>query len=270
MGTESLKRIDTLAPPSSDERERRTEDGHAASDLWPVTARPSYEHMEQVAREARNLLGALGANVDWLKSVLPDRPPLEDLAEGLVDIETCCERLRDLVEDALIGTRKGGLSVSRAIVSVESMLAVCVRQVKRRAHARQISLEVVGGELYAMLDGQLLMRAMVRLLDHVIHTFEKGCTVQVRYALEDEEIRFYLSRFEAVALRSVPPSGSPRPPTVRPAPSLRPARAPESGADVGDLEFVHQAAEAHGGKLLVGPAALYRIVLPWIETKARR
>jgi hypothetical protein len=270
MGTERLKRIDTLAPPASDERERHPEDGHAASDLWPVTARPTYDHMEQVAREARNLLGALGANVDWLKSVLPDRPPLEDLAEGLGDIETCCERLRDLVEDALVGTRKEGLSVSRTIVSVESMLAVCVRQVKRRAHARQISLEVVGGELYAMLDGQLLMRGMVRLLDHAIRTFEKGSTIQVRYAREDEEIRFHLSRFEAVPLRSVPPSGSLRPPTARPAPSLKPARSAESGGDVGDLEFVYQAAEAHGGKLVVGPAALYRIFLPWVETKSRR
>jgi hypothetical protein len=271
MGTERLKRIDTLAPPSSDERERPSEEGHAASDLWPVTARPSYDHMNEVAREARNLLGALGANVDWLKSVLPDRPPLEDLAEGLTDIETCCERLRDLVEDALVGTRKEGLSVSRAIVSVESMLAVCVRQVKRRAHARQISLEVVGGELYAMLDGQLLMRAVVRLLDHVIRTVDRGSTIQIRYALENGEIRIHCARFEAVPLRSIPPAGSLRPPTLRPGPSLRPTRTPaEPGGNVGDLEFVYQAAEAHGGKLVVGPSALYRIFLPWVETKLRR
>ena len=64
MGTESQKRVDTLTPPS-DERERRSEEG-AASDLWPLAQRPSYDHLVQVAREARNLLGALGANVDWL------------------------------------------------------------------------------------------------------------------------------------------------------------------------------------------------------------
>jgi hypothetical protein len=73
MGTESLKRIDTQEPPSSDERERRSEDG-AASDLWALAQRPGYDHMTQVAREARDLLGALGANVDWLKSVLPEQP----------------------------------------------------------------------------------------------------------------------------------------------------------------------------------------------------
>jgi len=269
MGTESLKRVDTLTPPS-DERERPSGESRASSDLWPLSQRPSYDHLMQVAREARNLLGALGANVDWLKSVMSERPPLEDLAEGLTDIETCCERLRDLVEDALIGTRKEGLSVSRAIVSVESMLNVCVRQVKRRATARQIDLEVVGGELYAMLDGALLMRAVVRLLGHAIRQVDNGTTIQVRYALENDEIRIAIGKFEA-GLRSVAPPSSHRPPSLR-APSLRPPRAvtAEQLADADDLEFVHLAAEAHGGKLMVGTSALYRILLPWVETKLRR
>jgi hypothetical protein len=270
MGTErNLKRVDTLTPPS-DECERRSGESHASSDLWELSQRPSYDHLTQVAREARNLLGALGANVDWLKSVMTERPPLEDLAEGLSDIETCCERLRDLMEDALIGTRKEGLSVSRAIVSVESMLKVCVRQVKRRATARQIDIEITGGELYAMLDGPLLMRALVRLLDHAIRQIDVGTTLQVRYALENEEIRIAIGKFEA-GPRSVAPPGSHRPPSLR-APSLRPARTVTadqlSAAD--DLEFVHLAAEAHGGKLMVGTAAYYRILLPWVETKLRR
>ena len=37
-----------------------------------------------------------------------------------------------------------------------------------------------------------------------------------------------------------------------------------------DLEFVHLAAEAHGGKLMLGTSALYRMCLPWVETKLRR
>jgi K+-sensing histidine kinase KdpD len=269
MGTEILKRVDTLTPPS-DERERHEDENHAASDLWALGERPSYDHMSEVAREARNLLGALGANVDWLKSVLPEQPPLEDLAEGLGDIETCCERLRDLLEDALIGTRKQGMSVNRAIVSMESMTAVCVRQVKRRALARQVDVEVVGGELYAMLDGQLLMRALVKLLDHAVQQVAKGSTLRIRYSLENDEIRLRVAKVEA-GLRSVPPAASMRPSTARSAQSLRPARQVAAcDDDVGELEFVHRAAEAHGGKLMVGPAALYRIYLPWVETKLRR
>jgi signal transduction histidine kinase len=265
MGTERLKRVDTLTPPS-DERERRGDEG-AASDLWALADRPSYDHMSQVAREARNLLGALGANVDWLKSVLPERPPLEDLAEGLSDIETCCERLRDLVEDALVGARKEGLSVNRAIVSVESMVAVCVRQVKRRALARQVGIEIVGGELYAMLDGPLLTRALIRLLDHAVRQADKGTVLQVRYALENGEIRMTIAKFDP-GLRSLAPPGSHRPPSLRAASSVRPRAAAEGTKE--DLEFVHLAAEAHGGKLMIGTAALYRLCLPWVETNPRR
>jgi signal transduction histidine kinase len=268
MGTERLKRVDTLTPPS-DERERASDEG-AASDLWALAQRPSYDQMSQVAREARNLLGALGANMDWLKSVIPERPPLEDLAEGLSDIETCCERLRDLVEDALIGARKEGLSVSRAIVSLEAMLAVCVRQVKRRAAARQISIEVVGGELYAMLDGPLLTRAMVRLLDQVVRQVDAGSLVQVRYGRENGEIRMIIAKFEP-GLRSIAPAGgSYRPPSLRPAASVRPPRAVVSDQVTEALEFVHLAVEAHGGKLMVGASALYRICLPCVETRHRR
>src|SRR5690349_5613835 len=265
MGTESLKRVDTQTPPS-DERERHSDEG-ASSDLWALAQRPSYDHMSQVAREARDLLGALGANVDWLKSVLPERPPLEDLADGLSDIETCCERLRDLVEDALIGTRKEGLSVNRGVVSMEALLAVCVRQVKRRAAARQVSLDVVGGELYAMLAGPLLTRAMVRLLDHAVRQVEKGTLLQLRYGMANGEIRVTIGKF-APGLRPVAPGSSHRPPSLRP--SARPARAVVTEPLGEDLQFVHLAVEAHGGKLMLGSSALYRVCLPWVETRLRR
>jgi hypothetical protein len=263
---EIMKRVDTLAP-DTNQRERGSEDG-AASDLWALPQRPSYHHMSQVACDARNLLAALGANVDWLKSVLTERPPLEDLADGLHDIETCCERLRDLVEDALIGTRKEGFSLSRAIVSMESTLTVCVRQVKRRAAVRQVALEIVGGELYAMLDGALLMRAMIRLLDRAVAQVEQGTKLQIQYALAEDVISITITRAES-GLRSLP-TGSHRPPSLRPA-SLRPAPAIASEKENADqLEFVHLAAEAHGGKLLCGGSWLYRVCLPWVETNVRR
>ena len=268
MGTESTKRVNTLVP-DANEREPGSEEG-AASDLWPLTPRASYHHLSQVACEARDLLGALGANVDWLKSVLAERPPLEDLTDGLRDIEKCCERLRDLVEDALIGTRKEGLSVSRAIVSVESMLAVCVRQVKRRATARQVGVEVVGGELYAMLDGPLLTRAIIRLLDRTITQVENGTVLQIRYAREKDEISIAIARVES-GLRSVAPPSAHRPPSLRPV-SLRPAPAltGEQVTNADEFEFVHLAAEAHGGRLLSGGSSLYRVCLPSVETKLRR
>jgi signal transduction histidine kinase len=266
MAKESMKRVDTLAP-DANQRERGGEEG-PASDLWPLSRRPSYQHMSQVACDARNLLAALGANVDWLKSVLTERPPLEDLADGLHDIETCCERLRDLVEEALIGSRKEGLSASRAMVSMESIVAVCLRQVKRRATARQVGFEIVGGELYAMLDGPLLMRAMIRLLDRAVMQVEIGATLQIQYALVNDEISIAVARL-GPGLRSAP-SGSHRSPSVHPASHCETLPHATEQGNAEDLEFVHLAAEAHGGKLLCGGSSLYRICLPWGEANVRR
>jgi hypothetical protein len=61
------------------------------------------EQMKQVACEARDLLGALLANVAWMKSAI-DRVPAAGLAEALRDMEICCERLETVLENALIGT----------------------------------------------------------------------------------------------------------------------------------------------------------------------
>jgi hypothetical protein len=115
------------------------------------------------------------------------------------------------------------------------------------------------------------MRAIVRLLDHAIRQVEKGTLLQVRYSRENNEIRMTITKFES-GLRSMAPPGSHVPPSLRPTPSIRPARAVVSGQtnDTDTLEFVHLAAEAHGGKLTVGNSALYRLCLPWVETKFRR
>src|SRR5215471_5616261 len=42
------------------------------SDVWVVADEPRYDHMATVARDARTFLGALTANVDWLRSGLRD------------------------------------------------------------------------------------------------------------------------------------------------------------------------------------------------------
>jgi hypothetical protein len=110
---------------------------------------------------------------------------------------------------------------------------------------------------------------MVRLLDHAIRQVDKGTLLQLRYGLEDREIRVILAKFEP-GLRSVTPGASHRPPSLRPSSSMRPARAMLTEPANEDLEFVHLAVEAHGGKLMSGTSALYRICLPWVETKLRR
>jgi hypothetical protein len=155
------------------------------------------------------------------------------------------------------------------------MLTVCVRQVKNRAAYKQISFETSEEEIYGMLDGSLLMRAVVRLLDRAIAQVDKGAVLQLRYALENDEIRIAIVKRDST-VRSLPPPGSLRTPSslrpeaMRPA-SLKPTRPlKDMGNTTDEIEFCRLAAEAHGGTLTVGGSALYRISLPWVETKLRR
>jgi light-regulated signal transduction histidine kinase (bacteriophytochrome) len=255
MGQESLKRIsepvDDGLPPES------------PSDVWVVPSTP-YDHMTKVARDARNLLGALNANVDWLKSGFADGLPSEALVEALDDIETCSERLASLLEDALVGTRKQGLSVERSILSISSVLATALKKVKKSAEAKRVSIEVATEcDVVAMLDRTLLTRAFSKLMGRIVAEVEPDSKVAVRYRLSDEHIQVTFARSDS-AVRTLRPSHA----------SLRPVMA--SGAsrrDAGDseLEFCCVVAEAHGGTLTRGNSlTLYCIVLPWVGPEVQQ
>jgi light-regulated signal transduction histidine kinase (bacteriophytochrome) len=249
MGQESLKRIsvpvdDGIAPESP-------------SDVWVVPRTP-YDHMIKVARDARNLLGALNANVDWLKSGFADGVPTDSLVEGLDDIETCCERLTSLLEDALVGTRKQGLSVERSILSIGSVLAAALKKVKKSTESKRVSFDVATEcDVVAMFDRTLLTRAISKLMGRIVAEVEPDAKVSVRYRLQDEQIQVTFARSDS-ALRTLRPSHT----SLRPGMASGPSR---RDADDSELEFCHVVAEAHGGALTRGSAlTLYCIVLPWV------
>ena len=148
-----------------------------------------YDLMTKVARDARDLLGALNANVDWIKSGFADGVPTDALIEGLNDIETCCERLTSLLEDALVGTRKQGLTVERSILSISSVLAAAQKKVKKAAEAKRVSFEVATEcEVVAMFEShpshERLFQAHGK---EIVAEVEPDSKVSVRYQLQDEE-----------------------------------------------------------------------------------
>src|SRR5882757_8562316 len=62
-------------------------------------------YMEEVVRNARNLLGALKANVEWLRSELHPETANAELCDGFADVEVICERLASLLADVAVTTR---------------------------------------------------------------------------------------------------------------------------------------------------------------------
>src|SRR5439155_20387094 len=68
----------------------------------------SHDHLAQVTSNARDLLGALMVNMEWLKSIMPSDQHA-DVSQVFGDVDTCCERIKNLLEDGLLATRRGGL-----------------------------------------------------------------------------------------------------------------------------------------------------------------
>ena len=221
------------------------------SDVWVVADEPRYDHMATVARDARTLLGALTANVDWLRSGLRDQAA-GDLLEGIADIEACCERLNNMLEDALLGTRQNGITVRRGMLSIGSVLNASLKQVRRAADAKRITIEVVtDSDVAAMLDRALVTRAIAKLLERIVGDNEEGARIVIRYQLEGDDISVAFARDDG-NLRSLSASNHP----------LRPGRPRAYGADI---DFCHIVAESHGGSLTVSAGlTLYRLVLPWV------
>jgi K+-sensing histidine kinase KdpD len=222
------------------------------SDVWIVADEPRYDHMARVARDARTFLGALTANADWLRSGVIDQVDPAELVEAVADIETCCERLNNLLEDALLGTRQNGLTVRRAMLSMGSVLNAALKQVRRAADVKKIAIEVFAdSDVAVMLDRQLFTRAAARLLERIILDTESGAEVSIRYVLENEQVIVTFARNDA-SLRGLPSSHH----------TLRPG---QPKADRSDLEFCHIVAESHGGSLTVGAGVtFFRMVLPWV------
>jgi K+-sensing histidine kinase KdpD len=226
--------------------------GEPRSDVWIVADEPRYDHMARVARDARTFLGALTANADWLRSGVIDQVDPSGLIEAVSDIETCCERLNNLLEDALLGTRQNGLTVRRSMLSVGSVLNAALKQVRRAADAKKIAIEVLtDSDIAVMLDRALLTRAVARLLDRIVSDGETGAEISIRYLLENEQVVVTFARNDQ-ALRGLPSSHH----------TLRPG---QPKADGSDLEFCHIVAESHGGALTMGAGVtLFRLSLPWV------
>jgi K+-sensing histidine kinase KdpD len=206
-----------------------------------------------VARDARALLGALHSNVEGLRSGFDQETPSTHLTRSLDDIEACCESLNNMLEDALIGVRREGLTIQRSSVSLSSVVAAALRQVRASAESKRVSFGVpMQPDVAARLDRTLLTRALVKLMGRIISEAEPGADVELTYRLDRGDVSIAFVRKGSNGQDVSVPGGS---------------KAPDSGDS--DLEFCHLVAECHGGTLAIGPggsagAFLYRVDLPWV------
>ncbi len=163
-----------------------------------------------------------------------------------------------MLEDVLVGVRRDGLSIQRSSVSIASVVANAMKQVRASAEARRVSFgvatqpDVAAPLARSLLTRSLLTRSLVKLMDRAIDEAALGAAIDIVYRLERGAVTIAFVR---------------NTPNRRDLPSSSPPRARE-GAD-SDLEFCHLVAECHGGTLTIGTdgaagATMYRFELPWV------
>ena len=78
-----------------------------ASGVWPLKVDADQgESLAFAVHDAKNMLGALQANVHWLRSNLESTPASpEEIAQAIEDMDTCCQRLANLLCQALLAGR---------------------------------------------------------------------------------------------------------------------------------------------------------------------
>jgi len=202
------------------------------------------EYLTLVASDARSLLGALLANLEWMKSSVEPTAPL-GLVDAVADMEICCRRLHSVLERVLIGARGGGLTLQRSAVTLGSVVAGALAQVSPMAAAKRVRVRM-GAEtdVVAMLDRTMLTCGLAGLMGQIISSCDPDSEVVALYQPGQGDV--------SITFLCTPATGSCGVPI-------------ETDHDVA---FCRVVVEWHGGHLTRDDdTASYRVVLPWIEVR---
>src|SRR3954470_18841959 len=87
--------------------------------VWSLPAKEPNESMAFAVHDAKNLLGALRANLHWLRSNFEAGPTEQpDVMQAVDDMDTCCQRLSTLLGEALLAARGQQLVLNPSSVHV--------------------------------------------------------------------------------------------------------------------------------------------------------
>jgi signal transduction histidine kinase len=222
--------------------------------------------MAFAVHDGKNMLGALQANVHWLKSVLESGPlSREEVGQAIDDMDTCCDRLSTLLCQALLAARGQKVTPKPSRVHVGALVGHAVQQVRKRAQARGVDVRTtVKGDALAVMDGLLVSRVLDNLLDNALSYSEAGGAVLLEYGTEGDEVYFVVSDqgpgiSDGMRERLFEPFVTEKRPTL-----------PETGSHVGlGLAFCKAVAHAHGGEITYTNAssggAKFTVRLPWLR-----
>lgn len=228
-------------------------DEERSSDVWRRPKAPS-DYMSRVSHEARNLLAALMSNADWLRDTIAPDQASEPVLESLRDMQTCCERITGLLEDALLASRPEGMRPRRGLVTVGGLLSGVLRRCHGRLEASEVRLEVSGNQHTALLvDPFLVGRALERLVDRSLQRSPHGSAFVLQCETEDDMAVISLCQTD-----SLDGAIAPR------------ASGIEPEASEADFEFCDAVVQAHAGSACYEPCGSELWVLRFPTFSGRR
>ena len=157
------------------------------SSVW--TIEPAPKAAAFAVHDAKNLLAVISVNVHFLRSVLKqaDNPAVQDTLD---DIESCSNRLKDLLNEALEATRgEARRSGTVGLFQLSAVVRTAVEGMRRKAEQEGVSIQVRSTtDADAYIDRALVLRMLDNLLDNAIRYSPRSGKIEVCSMVRDNRL----------------------------------------------------------------------------------
>jgi PAS domain S-box-containing protein len=166
-----------------------------------VTARYELERMKQdlthmIVHDLRGPMGTMLGSLELLPFLIKANAPEEEIADALEMLQVARrtgKTLKDLVDSMLDLTKleQGTFPLRLQPVNLAELLAEVIDQITPQADAKDIHIlyDKLDDELLFDLDGSIIRRVLVNLIDNAIKYTPAGGRVETRVAWDDQMLR---------------------------------------------------------------------------------
>jgi len=160
-------------------------DEEPQSQVWQVrpSLRPEPSQAAFAIHDAKNMMGVILANLEFLKSVTSDKLLPASAREALADIDESAQRMSVLLREALSGLQgRSTQATAPSKLQVASVVREVVERMRPAARTHGVGIVQSGADTtWATIDPERFERVIVNLLENAVRFSPPGATVEVEY-----------------------------------------------------------------------------------------